>query len=290
MNRRSFLFSSAGAAAISVAPRLAFAQTATPGTEPYPTLDIIVDDAGYTLPATIPAGRTLVTVSNKATTPTHNALGLLPANVTREVLEADIAKLSDPVQGVDYTPDWFWKATWVGLPDWPTPGAAVSGVVDLRPGLAIIVNPIGAQKPSVADVAGSWPASPEPAADGMVELIEMTIKLPASGFKAGKQRIKVTNKGAMEHEFALLPLPAGVTKEQVVSVFSAMFGGGTPTPDLPNVEFAPAGGCGILSEGGSTWVDLDLQPGHYAAFCALPDQSTGMPHLFMGMIETFDVG
>src|SRR4051812_44589856 len=108
MNRRSFLLSSAGAAALAVGPRVGLAQSATPGAASFPTLEIVVHDDGYTLPATIPAGRTLVTISNKGTQGSHTSLGIVPAGVTK----AELLAANDESDPNAPAPDWFWKTNW----------------------------------------------------------------------------------------------------------------------------------------------------------------------------------
>jgi hypothetical protein len=155
--------------------------------------------------------------------------------------------------------------------------------------LAFILNPIGAQQPSLVEIAGEFSAGSEPAADATVQLVEMSIKLPTSGFKAGKQRVKIENKGAVEHEFAVLAFPAGVTKEQFMALATLPEDATPPAELQPIMDYRPVAACSILSEGGVSWIDIDLPAGHYAGLCMLPDQSTGMPHAFMGMIEMFDV-
>jgi hypothetical protein len=289
MNRRTFLAAASALSAVSLTPGSLLAQSATPEAGSFPTLEIIVKDDGYTLPATIPAGRTLVTVSNQGTTGSHTSLGVLPVGVTREALEADIAKMTGPSANADYTPDWFWTTTWVGMPDWPVPGSSVTGIVDLHPGLALILNPIGAQMPAVAEITGEFATGSEPAADATVQLVEMTIKLPEGGFKSGKQRVKIENKGAVEHEFAVLAFPAGVTKEQFMALADLPEDVTPPAELQPIMEYRPIAACSILSEGGVSWIDIDLPVGHYAGLCMLPDQTMGMPHAFMGMIEMFDI-
>ena len=57
MNRRTFLAAASALSAVSLTPRSLLAQSGTPEAGSFPTLEIIVKDDGYTLPATIPAGR-----------------------------------------------------------------------------------------------------------------------------------------------------------------------------------------------------------------------------------------
>lgn len=44
-----------------------------------------------------------------------------------------------------------------------------------------------------------------------------------------------------------------------------------------------------LTGGESLWIEHDLEPGHDPAFRWNPDQETGMPHAFMGMIAVIQV-
>ena len=47
----------------------------------------------------------------------------------------------------------------------------------------------------------------------------------------------------------------------------------------------------VLPQNISARSQIDLEPGTYMALCFLPDVSgSGIPHVMLGMIETFDVG
>jgi len=287
LNRRTLLIGSVGASAIVFNAHTVFAQTSTPAAGAFPELEIVVDERGYTIPEVISAGRRRVTVMNVGAGESHTSLCLLPEGLTKEAVLAEMQ--SSAASSTDGpAPDWFWKAAWVGLPDWPKPGKSVVGIVDLHPGLTLLLNPIGDQAPSLFEITGEFAAGPEPAVDATVVLSEMIITLPPGGLKSGKQRLRIENKGAVEHEFAVIPLPAGISKQQLLKLFS-LPDNATPTPDQPNVEYAPIAACSILSTGGTSWIDVDIPAGHYAALCMLPDQQTGIPHGLLGMLEVFDI-
>ena len=99
--------------------------------------------------------------------------------------------------------------------------------------------------------------------------------------------LKISNIGALPHEFQILAVPAGTTADQIAALF-AMPEDATPAPgdELAQtlVNYAPAAATSILGAGLTSWIDVDLAPGTYAVICALPFPD-GVPHAMEGMIE-----
>jgi hypothetical protein len=182
-------------------------------------------------------------------------------------------------------PDWFLNAGYVGLPDWPAPGETRTGVVDLPAGNYFMFDPFSDRHAFVTVVEGGE-IGPEPLAQATIEMTEMRFVLPESR-RAGPARLKISNIGALAHEFQMLAVPEGTTANQIAALF-AMPEDATPAPDdelaRTLANYAPAAATSILGAGLTSWIDVDLAPGTYAVICALPFPS-GMPHVMEGMLE-----
>ena len=290
MDRRTFLLQTAGATALAVAagairPRALFAQSAPPVADlaslGLPEVTIAVDDAGFTAPSGTTAGRLLMTVEHAGGKPLHFFAVRVPDEVSDEQLAADQASAAEPAW-VDMT-----KLELLGTPDWPPPGGRAQGVVDVSAGRWMLVDPTDGRDVALWTVgagSGGAPAA-EPAADVEVGLAEMDFTGLDRPVPAGPRVWKITNRGALEHELALLPVPAGSTKDSVVQAIADLLQGkGDPS------QFAPVGGQGVASKGVTSWQRFDLEPGTYAAVCMSPMPGTDYaPHALEGMVEVFTV-
>jgi len=54
--------------------------------------------------------------------------------------------------------------------------------------------------------------------------------------------------------------------------------------DAPPVLATP-----VIGGGATIWIDVDFQPGFYAAICFVADPGQEVPHVMMGMIQVFEV-
>ncbi len=136
------------------------------------------------------------------------------------------------------------------LPDWPSPGGSVSGVIDLAPGQYLLFDPFAGREPRTLIVGGDLVDAAEPASDLTVELREMAIDLPESAFTSQPMRWKIANLGAMSHEVAVLPVSPDFTAEQFEHVLSVML-------SLPEERHAAPGRAGIRLSAGFS----DRDPG-----------------------------
>ena len=134
--------------------------------------------------------------------------------------------------------------------------------------------------------AGEIPETP-PESAAMVELTEMRFILPDRGLPVGPIRLRVSNIGAIAHEFQVMAVPEGTTADQIAALFALPFDA-TPTPGDALAElmtnYQPAAATSIIGAGITSWIDTDLTPGTYAVLCALPFPD-GVPHAMQGMIE-----
>jgi hypothetical protein len=281
MNRRTLLKLSAASMAALALPTAGctLAQATAEGGD-LAELTITVRDDGYDIPDGLTAGRYAVSVVNAGTTPSHASLGRLPDGVTEEQVMTDMSSQTQEL------PDWFLNAGYVGLPDWAPPGETRSGVVDLSAGNFFMFDPFSSRNAFVT-VAEGEAMGAEPDSAATVEMTEMHFMLPEGGLPTGAARLKISNIGAIPHEFQVLAVPEGTTADQIAALF-AMPEDATPAPgdELAQalVDYAPVAATSILGAGLTSWIDTDLAPGTYAVICALPFPD-GVPHAMQGMLE-----
>jgi hypothetical protein len=289
MNRRTLLRRTAGMTALVVAGGIgarggiARAVFTADGLADLglPEVTIRVDDEGFTVPAVTAAGRVLMTVANAGAKDLHFFAARVPDEISDEQLAAELTAEREPA--------WFDITTlpMLGNPDWPAPGGQAQGVVDLTPGRWLLVDPLEGREVALWSVAEgeSVAAPPEPPADVELGMAEMSFAGLDGAVPAGPRVWKITNQGAMEHEVALLPVPADSTEEGLIRTLSEMLEGkGDPA------AFAPVGGQGIASKGVTAWHRFDLDPGSYAAVCMSPMPGEDFtPHAMLGMVKVFAV-
>ncbi|MDQ3695351.1 MAG: hypothetical protein M3464_17235 [Chloroflexota bacterium] len=269
----------------------------------YPELRFRLTEERIIAPAEIAAGRVRLVEESEGPLAGHAFVLRVPDDVSDEELAATLA---NDGSAAEETPAWFYQAWFVGNGDRAMVNRPAIGLVDLKPGRYVIGDPF---RPGTefavfdaVDTANGTPvATAEVQADVAIDLFEMDFNIP-DDVVAGRQIWEVTNTGAMLHEIAIFPVPAGVAKERVVEAVlaggEAAFGVET-TPemiaamDAVGPEWADwtldlAGGVGVLSPQAVSWAQLDLEPGTYAAVCFIPGPD-GTPHFLTGMTTVFDV-
>lgn len=236
----------------------------------FPELMIQVSDTGFLLPSAVPAGRTLISLQNTASEPHAAILARLPDDLTIGELFAGA--------GSDEPPAWLMQSQFPGFPGEAMPGETAQAVVDLTPGLYVILdNQIGVF--AVVPAGEATPAAvADPATTATVSLLEFGFQLP-DNLTAGPQVWQVVNAGRVPHELVLFKVPDGTTTDDVVNAMASN----------NDISEGDAGGLGWLSAGATAWTSVDLDPGTYAALCFVFDPDTGMPHAMEGMIAVFTV-
>lgn len=268
----------------------------------FPEVVVRLTADGIETPARVAAGRTLLVEENHDAAPGHAFVLRVPDDVAEADVAAALAPDAPPMLAA--TPDWFWRATFVGNADRATPnGGRAVGLVDLEPGRYVAGDPYRPVSQFARfEVSGeAAPAGTEPAADVAATLTEMTIGLPAT-VPTGPHLWRVENIGGMLHELAILPVPAGATVDQVqAALATALAGevaGGVFEEQAAPAELGAAwagwrpdlvAGVGVLSNGRPVAAQIDLAPGSYAAVCFIPLPQTGERHLAMGMTTLFTV-
>jgi hypothetical protein len=279
------------------------ADTVDPRLAGFPELTFRLTEERIEAPAEVEAGRILLIEENDGPHNGHAFILRVPDEVADEELAA---VLSDDAAAAEETPTWFFQAWFVGNGDRAAPNRPAIALVDLRPGRYVIGDPFrpaseyavfNAVAPASAAAA---PVAPE--ADVAIDLFEMDFTIP-DDLSAGRQVWAVTNTGAMLHEIALFPVPAGATKEQAVEAVIAAgdvtFFGAERTPEVEAAlaaigpdwagwQLDLAGGVGVISPQATSYAQLDLPAGTYAAVCFFPGPD-GTPHFITGMTKVFEV-
>jgi hypothetical protein len=252
----------------------------------YPEFRIVATDDGPRFPASVAAGRLLVTLENQSTARSDVTFIQLPAGITLADLDAAFVS-SDGI-----APDWLSDIVSTGGFNVDA-GQTGYGVLDLTPGEWLIG--IGDDNPFVPltvtgdDTAASTDGA-DPDADVTFQLDAHAIDLPEQ-LPDGQQVWHGINASDDSHEMMLIKTPELLTPEQVIAAVSAPEDT-TPAPDQPDpatFEFVAAG-LKTMSSGHEIWVELDLEPGYYVAICLSPDTETGAPHALLGELDIFTVG
>ncbi|HVL24132.1 MAG TPA: hypothetical protein VM450_08605 [Thermomicrobiales bacterium] len=289
LTRRTFL---AGSLAITSTLALRSPSLAQPFAVPSHTrtelleLALTLTDSGFELAHPLIAGRYHVTVKNNGTSPvSHFGFGKIPDRITDAQYEEWLQSIGTDKERTDILA--FEDIAFVGVPDWPPPGGSASGVVDIAPGRYLLFDPIGDRGATTVMVDGQPVDAVEPASDLTVTLREMQINLPDAAFTTAPVRWKIENTGTMSHEVAIVPVDPAFTEDDLKLLFS-LPEDATPPPGVPAFDYQPVAAIGILAPGHTSWLDVQLKPGHYLGACMLPF-STGYPHAMDGMYAFFDV-
>lgn len=122
------------------------------------------------------------------------------------------------------------------------------------------------------------PAEPVAIPSVLVMASDYAFQMPDT-LIAGVTSFRIMNHGREAHHLTLVRLPDGMTMADLQKVNPA----GPPPAGL-----VFAGGPNFAAPGGAVEAVVDLQPGHYAALCAIPSPD-GTVHLAKGMIHEFYV-
>jgi len=267
----------------------------------YPELTIRLTESRIEAPVSVPAGPTLLIEENTMPEAGHAFVLRIPDDVSAEELTSTLAGGS----AAEETPDWFWRAEFLGNGDRASIDRPARALVELKAGRYIAGDPFRpATEYALFDVTGTADASKAfagPDADIEVDLFEMGFNLPAT-VPSGPQVWEARNTGAMLHEIAIFPVPDGATPDEIEQAMAAELAtefGGDPAearaaidalgPQWKDWSSDLTAGVGVLSPQRVSWAEFDLEPGAYGAVCFIPEQATGTPHLMLGMTTVFTV-
>ncbi len=256
----------------------------------YPELRLVATDTGFESPDEVPAGRYLIVLENQGTPggPAQVSdvnLIQLPPGVHIDELNALL------LEGGATPPAWFGEIVSTGG-FYVEAGETGYAVLDLEPGDWYVG--VGDANPfvplTVTENTSATPgAFPDPVADVTVEYAEFALNLP-DRIPAGNQVWHLSNAVDQQHALTFARTPELMTVEQV-QAFVSQLDSGTPQagiPDPASVEILTSE-LKNLSPGREIWVELELEPGAYAAICGIPDPGTGAPHVLLGEADTFIV-
>jgi hypothetical protein len=259
------------------------ASEATRSSSQIPEVIIKATDFGFESPAQIEAGLVSLIMENEGQEPHHAQLVRLNDGVTQEQFQAALQQSAEAV---------FPLVAFVGGPGLVDPGLSSQVTLELTPGQYILLCFIASHDGMphlakgmvksfevVAHADHDHASAPQLKADAVVKLLDFSFIMP-SEVKAGQQLWQVVNEGPQVHEIMIVKLAEGKTVGDIMAFMHESAG----TPPFVNI-----GGLQALNPGASGWLNLDLEPGEYAALCHVPDPESGTPHEMMGMALPFSV-
>jgi hypothetical protein len=252
-----------------------------------PPLSIAIQDRGFEIAASVPAGRYLLSVSNERQTGISISFVAPPTGHS-------LVETEEALNAQDTVADWLYGTTFIPGP-YAAAGGSGQGIVDLPPGDWLVWGgndiPFAGPVLTVTDEGATGTDASEPRVDVEVSLREYAFVGLESGVHAGSQVWQLTNTGTQPHAFDLIRAPHAMTVEQLMTLM-ALPDGAVPPPGIPAAdEFVQVSGSGAISPGETAWLILpDLSPGTYFTLCFVPDRETGAPHATMGMIQLITIG
>jgi uncharacterized cupredoxin-like copper-binding protein len=270
------------------------AAAAVPSTHHGPTpITYHLVDYGFEGPGEVPAGPVRLTVVNDADQLHHLTLVKLRDGVSfDEVAHAahagDAAAVEAKIVDIGGINALDPHATGVAEFTIDEPGqyALVCFVPD-REGRSHLTHDM--VKPlTVTPSSGASAATDRPAAT--VDLRDFAYAVDAPHLSPGPgQVLRFRNQGTQPHEAIVVKLDEGKTFADLLGYFGGLAGGTVGPGDRPPGEVL--GGPAAVAPGRSIDVVLDLEPGTYALFCAIPDPiHGGTPHVLEGMHTEITVG
>ena len=112
------------------------------------------------------------------------------------------------------------------------------------------------------------------------------------GHMPSKATVRVRNNGDSVHLLQLSKVADGVTDAQVQAEYDTLLSGGTPTSDPAGLNSPPTAttGSDAVSPGHASLLSYNLPAGTYLLQCFVADDTTGIPHAFMGMHLIVHIG
>jgi hypothetical protein len=286
-------------ATLSVMPfGSAAAQDATPEAEPVasalaglglPEITVTASDVTYAIGFVPPLveGWHLVSLTNDSASPATVNFAQIPEEQSIGDLSSVLFQSFQGAGGE--LPEWWSSVSFAGGA-WAGPGETTQTAIYLTPGTwaAFSTNPMSAQpvqsvkvatpeelvtnyglEPVATPVAGAaTPVAEGLPADGTISIEDGAYAI-ASAPVAGPQVWAVTNNSAQASEIVLVGVDYDIPAEEAV-LWAETFGAG-------NIGNAwTMNGSGIISPGDTAYVAVDLAPGTYVLFSAVPDAAGGI--------------
>jgi hypothetical protein len=264
----------AGALTLAVAGGSAGA-VAAQSTPPEIEFDVTAKAVKIAAGTQIPAGVAKLTFDRTGKGETGLALVRLNAGVTVEQFGAQVPKLRDPSGVHKYGR--IVASTFVAGND------EYSTTVKLDDADYVFVDMTEKPATRLSFHAGPGDSGAvAPAADASVSLRDYRFVMPAS-LKAGKQTLRVANKGDVMHHALVFPLAKGVNGAKLMKKIKA--------GKEPRKEFAgpPSALVEVVSPATTNDVEVNLRKGKYLFVCFLQDSPKSKMHAQMGMQKVVTV-
>lgn len=115
-----------------------------------------------------------------------------------------------------------------------------------------------------------------------------------SELSSGSKVWELENDGVQPHFIAIYSYPGELTEDAVNAALYFYYGRAPEEFDsaVAPIDFdqlVEVGGSGTMSHEAEAWLQLDLPPGTYLAWCQVVDQESGLPHAALGQFEIFTV-
>jgi hypothetical protein len=241
-----------------------------------PEVSGVVTDAGIEFPNEISAGLVTLTFENQRTeAPYGPVIARLNEGVTVDSFFETMAS------GDEMAP--VFMLTLYGGMEIPV-GESLSFTTELPEGEYLILEFAETQSmPHIFTVVENDMEQPDvPESDVTVAMVDFAFGIPAR-IEAGPQIWELRNFGEQWHEAAIMRLDEDLSLSEVLDALSSTTPG-EPGP-YESVFFWTPIGAEVTS-----WVTVDLEPGHYVIACFLPDINGDFTsHLMKGMVAVFTV-
>ena len=260
------------------APRTAAAAAPT-------AITLTATDYAYQAPDTIPAGFTTFNLVNNSE---QFHMAQLIKLEDGKTLDDFLTAYGEAFRTKGPRPEW---AKRLGGPGGAEPHGRSNATLHLEPGnyaWICLMNPPpdrvphvmkGMARPFVVTADGATAASrTAPKSTAVIQLVDYAYGI-TTPLSAGRNMIRVENKGAQPHEVGLAKLAPGKTLKDFETWLNN-FDGPPPATSV--------GGLSSLAADTDAYFEADLTPGEYVLFCLVtaPD---GRPHIAHGMIQHFSI-
>jgi hypothetical protein len=238
------------------------------------------DEYRFEVPESVPEGPTRIELVNEGREPHHAQVFRLDDGAAMADLEAALAT-GEPAALLEV-------GGFVGGTALVSPGgqSRADAVLDLEAGdhALLCFVPDAEGVPHLAhgmvrpfEVTATGETAAPPSTDGAVALGDYRFTTPS--VIDGDNTLEITNRSDAEaHELVLGRFEDGATAEDVVAALDR----GEPVPATG------VGGMQALLPGATQRLQLDLPPGRYVAYCAIPSPD-GTPHYARGMIQEVEI-
>jgi hypothetical protein len=244
------------------------------------TINFDAIDYGYTLPDTIAAGPVTLVMRNTGKEAHHAQLLRLNTGVTLDQFTAALQQGEGPALAL---------VSFLGGNGALDPGPNSEEVtVDLPAGSYLVICFLtgpdgiphfakGMLKPLTVTAATSTAPAVQPNPRVTVTLRDFDFDTPSDTLPSGKNTWRIDNKGPQPHEIQVAKLPSGGSSDDIMKFFSV--------PPAGPPTFQSVGGFQGIDANNGGFLSLDLTPGQYAFYCAIPDPTNGLRHLQEGMLK-----